>query len=246
MVQETGPTACVELGSWPGDHAGLAQVLARCADRENVRASRAYIAGLGTTTVLVAGAVLLLVVLSALFAFRGWSAGAAGEKIAALIVGDPSEPRRLEQAPPRALRGPAAVAAPPSPARRRPATVGRRAKTPAAGGESQGGGTGTTGGDGGPPRDQRTGSGGADVEIAPPTVGAPDPPFERAPAVPVPRSPRRPDGLSGLSGGVGDLTEGLTGGLGQTVGGLNPRLGGTITDLGQGVSDLVGGLGASG
>lgn len=210
-----------------------------------MRASRAYLAGLGTTTVLVAGAVLLLVVASAFFAFQGWSPGAAGERIAALIVGDPPTSLNLEEPLQTALAAPGATTAAPAP--RRSAAASARGEVPAASDGPEAGGAGTVGGDGGTAGEQRTGTGGRDVESAPRTVGAPEPRLEGRLPPPVPPAsggPVRLDGLSELAVDVGDLGEGLTGGLGSTVGSVEPGFGEAITDAGRGLSDLVGSLGA--
>lgn len=46
-----------------------------------MRARAAYISSFGTTTILVAGAVLLLAVVSAIVAFHGWPSGAAAKAV---------------------------------------------------------------------------------------------------------------------------------------------------------------------
>src|ERR687893_1741403 len=57
-----------------------------------MRASRAYIAGFGTTGVLVGSALLLLVVVSTLVAFQGWPGTGFADDIGSLVV---DEPERL-------------------------------------------------------------------------------------------------------------------------------------------------------
>src|SRR3954452_22136014 len=73
-----------------------------------MRATRAYIASLGTTGVLVASSALLLVVVSALVAFNAWPGGDPIGGLKGLVVGN-NEPA-LEPA------GPARVAADAAPA----------------------------------------------------------------------------------------------------------------------------------
>lgn len=53
-----------------------------------MRASKAYIAGIGTTGVLVGSALLLLVVVSTLVAFQGWPGG-LDDDIESLVVDKP-------------------------------------------------------------------------------------------------------------------------------------------------------------
>jgi hypothetical protein len=65
-----------------------------------VTASRAYIAGIGTTGVLIGFALLMLAVVSALVAFRGWPGDAVMDGAGAVTVGGESrlveiEPVRL-------------------------------------------------------------------------------------------------------------------------------------------------------
>ena len=66
-----------------------------------MRAYRAYIAGVGTTGVLVASAVLLFAVVSTLVAFRGWPGSDLTDDMSNLVV---DEPKRL------AVDGPVQVA----------------------------------------------------------------------------------------------------------------------------------------
>src|SRR3954453_9999965 len=84
----------------------------RCRDRrwvpQPMRATRAYIASLGTTGVLVASSALLLVVVSGLVAFNAWPGGDPIGGIKGLVV-DKHEPSVQ-------LTGPARVAADAAPA----------------------------------------------------------------------------------------------------------------------------------
>src|SRR3954453_17003667 len=84
----------------------------RCRDVDGVpqpmRATRAYIASLGTTGVLVASSALLLVVVSALVAFNAWPGGDPISGLKGLVVND--DRSQLE------LTGPARAAADAAPA----------------------------------------------------------------------------------------------------------------------------------
>src|SRR3954471_14171962 len=73
-----------------------------------MRATRAYIASLGTTGVLVASSALLLVVVSALVAFHAWPGGDPIAGLKGLVVND--DQSQLE------LTGPARAAADAAPA----------------------------------------------------------------------------------------------------------------------------------
>src|SRR3954454_5609857 len=84
----------------------------RCRDRrwvpQPMRATRAYIASVGTTGVLVASSALLLVVVSALVAFNAWPGGDPIGGIKGLVVD--------ARGPSAELTGPARVAADAAPA----------------------------------------------------------------------------------------------------------------------------------
>lgn len=201
-----------------------------------MRTSRAYIAGFGTTTVLVASALLLLAVVSALVAFRGWPGTNLAENIGSLVV---DEPERLPVDPPlqvalSASPAAAAVAGAPAP------------------GSAAAGGAGTDDGSdsGGAPGPFLGPQGGANFRAREPTRAPPPPPLQVEDA---PRPDLRPAGLLPetpltpqvvrLTDGLGDTTQGLTDGLGGTVGGLNPQLGQTVIDTGRALSDLLRALG---
>ena len=94
-----------------------------------MRASRAYIAGFGTTTVLVASALLLLAVVSAIVAFRGWPDTGFAENVGSVFV---DEAPRVEVDGPVQLAqnaSPAAAAVADSPA---PGTAAAGGPTPGA------------------------------------------------------------------------------------------------------------------
>src|ERR1700704_4443135 len=123
-----------------------------------MRATRAYIASLGTAGVLVASSALLLVVVSALMAFNAWPGGDPMGGLKGLVVGN-HEPSLQLTGPARvaADAAPAAAsvaAAPPPPGVAPPPPAGPAAPAPAAGGRTTpvpGNGGGSTGGETSPP-----------------------------------------------------------------------------------------------
>jgi hypothetical protein len=196
-----------------------------------LRASRAYIAGLGTTGVLIASGLLLLVVVSTIVAFNGWPGQALVKDLESLMLGDDK--------PALTLSGPAQVAADAAPAAAAVATT-------AAPGSAAAAPTGTSVAPGTDPLTITPGAGGGQGQD---------------PGIIVPTdTPLPPNGIPGGSGGgqaapglpgevqnltnnLGRTTEGVTGALGDTVGQVNPQLGETVTETGQSLSDLVQGLG---
>ena len=73
-----------------------------------MRTSRAYLASLGTTGVLIASGILLLVVVSALVAFRGWPGADLVDDVESLFVDDDSA---LSVSGPEAVAADSALAA---------------------------------------------------------------------------------------------------------------------------------------
>jgi hypothetical protein len=66
-----------------------------------VRATKAYIASLGTTGVLLAASILMLAVVSAVVAFDGWPNGQVSTRVATLTLSDQVTPIRVTAAAPR-------------------------------------------------------------------------------------------------------------------------------------------------
>lgn len=187
-----------------------------------VRASRAYIAGFGTSAVLVAATLLLFVVVSALVAFKAWPGSGLADAVSGLVAGDgrpglivdgPTQVA-LDAAPAAAAVGAAAVPGPPAGG----GVAGVAASSPAA--------PPVTSGGGGAPRSVIGGSRGTQVVAG----GGPS------------QAPSQPTSGGSPVDGVGGTTEALTVGVGRTVGGLSPELGQTVTDTGKALSDLVQGL----
>ena len=195
-----------------------------------MRADRAYIAGLGTTGVLVASAVLLLAVVSTLVAFRGWPGSDAAEDTGNLIVGE-SE-RAL------VVRGPARIAREAAPAAGAVAETAAPGTAAAASARAPRTAAGPTRPEGGrrPP-----------VELPPcrrctPELPEPERPRPPDPPDPPPETPVAAE-LQRLTSGLGATTQGVTDGLGQTVGTLSPPLGQTLIDTGQVLAELLRALG---
>ena len=212
-----------------------------------MRATKAYIASLGTTGVLLASALSLLAIVGAIVAFNGWPTGGVGDDIRRLVVGDEEASSLSPGAVSAAVDSASATAdgvvtdeplgpdvdavvadfVPPSSLG--PSTPGG---TPDGGAPGPGapdvGGPGT-----GAPTTGAPGGGGTGVEPVDQIVGS-------LPSVP------------GLNPSNGTLlsTEPLTNGLSDTVNGTTDRLGGavggplgqTVDQAGDNLTDLVRGL----
>lgn len=187
-----------------------------------MRATKAYIASLGTTGLLLAFSASLLVLVGTLFAFNAWPGAEIRDAVDSVILDDADESFGVAgpaQVALDAAPAAAAVASAPGPGSAALAegggsgsgTIGGDTlRTDTGGGGGQGGfggGGGTTrGGDGGgggvtPARD--------DIDTA-----------------------RETDGLANSTGEV-------TGGLGDTVGGVSPGLGDAVSETGESLSDIV-------
>lgn len=192
-----------------------------------MRAPKAYIAGFGTTTVLVSSALLLLAVVSALVAFKGWPGAGAAEDVANLVVEDTKSVDEPVQVALNASPAVAAVASVPAPGT---AAAGAGAVTPAGSLDARVP-AGIIGGGGGL-RDvpQVAGDPGAPLPTSEPSGGL-------LPETPVSGEVRR------LTDGLGDTTQGLTGDLGNAVRPLNPGAGQLLTNAGGALSELLRDLG---
>jgi hypothetical protein len=200
-----------------------------------MRATRAYLASLGTTGLLVLSSVLLLVLGSTLVAFEGWPGGSESEGPESVVV-------QTAQVEPEPGTGPEQVAQVAAPAAESVAAAAPEppAEAPAAGvldGDAEGDGPGS------PPRD---------VDGTPqPSPGPPNDPGDAPPpdrsnpsdpgGVPLPGGGNVfPPGDATLVDGLADGLENTTTYLGQdVVGQLSPDLGTLLTQAGQGLTDLV-------
>jgi hypothetical protein len=189
--------------------------------------------------VLVASSLLLLAVVSAIVAFRGWPDTGFAENVGSVFV---------DEAPRVEVDGPVQLAQNASPA------AAAVADTPAPGTAAAGGPT------------PRAPLGSVDVRSLPvargPAIGVPvgggggnfrddgvppptpdtSPPTDLPQSGLLPVTPISPQ-VNQITQGLGDTTQRLTDGLGGTVGELNPQLGQTLTDTGRVLSELVRGLG---
>jgi len=203
-----------------------------------MRASRAYIAGFGTTSVLVSSVLLLLAVVSAIVAFETWPHTGISEDIRSLVVNEPDR-EDVESPLQVALNAPsaaAAVAGSPTPG------------TAAAGGASAPGAVARRA----PslevplPPDRDGGANLRDLDPAPTGPVANSPPSsplaEALSGGILPDTPLSPR-VNRLTENLGYTTQGLTDGLGGTVGRINPQLGQTVTNTGRLLSELLRGLG---
>jgi hypothetical protein len=215
-----------------------------------MRATKAYIAGLGTTGILITCFLLLLAVGSALVAFQGWPGAAAGDGLERVVVKNQAERSAAASASrdePAALRGEPA----PEPGvegagqrsvagvrhgsarRARQSRVDEPAPAPA-----PGDGSSRAPGEAGPGAgDARSGGGdaakGTQVPAAAPDIGDS---VERA-------TGGLGDTAQGTTGALGDGVRGATGGLGDPVGGVSPGLGETVTGTGDAAGQVVDGAG---
>jgi hypothetical protein len=202
-----------------------------------MRPNRAYIASLGTTTVMIASAVLLLAVVSTLVAFNGWPGAGIARDVGSLVVKEPDASVRVTGPAALvadALPGAADVASEPL-----PAGAAAAAAAPAPAGTNAGA-LPVAG----------LGEGGGEVTPTPPSITngpvVPEAPADRPSAAGLPAL--LPDnsagrGVSGLTNTLGDTTQGVGGTLGDTVGVLSPELGNTVTQAGDVLADLLRQLG---
>lgn len=209
-----------------------------------MRASRTYIAGLGATGVLIAASVVLLLVVSGLVAFRGWSDGGVGNDVGSVVMEDDK--------PSMAFKGPKQVAA--------AATEGSGSVSgvSAAGAAANAAGAVSAA----EPADAGVVSAAepaGGVEVAGDAFTGPS--SSASQTLQLPQDGTANSNMGGdqvtllsvlddaggnvggvvqsLAGGLGDTTGALTYELGERVGELNEPLGMTIRDTGVGVSDLL-------
>ena len=182
-----------------------------------MKASRTYIAGLGTTGVLLAAAVALLFFVGALVGFDRWPGGNLGERVERVEVRPGEEAIGLADALPTAVPAPAAAGV-------IPVTIA----APAAPGAAPGnGGAPAVLGD----RDQGSAPTGPAPSAPGPAPGVP-PVNPAAPAI----EPPDPEAARNL---VADTTQRATGELGAAVGAVSPEAGALIGGIGGGLADQL-------
>ena len=187
-----------------------------------MRATRAYIASLGTTGLLLAFSASLLVVVGTLFAFNAWPGAEIRDTVDSLLVDD--EEKRF------GVAGPAQVALDSAPAALAVASA------PAGGVLTADGGVAAPGAAGGGSLPPGTPGGGVDGTLVDGTTPGGGGGGGGGGVVPADGSPI--DTGAGTNQ-LADTTEGVTRGLGDTVGGVSPELGNTVTETGQALSDIV-------
>lgn len=185
-----------------------------------MKATKAYIASLGTTGVLLAASILMLAVVSAVVAFDRWPGDKYSNDVQTLVLTDKAPPIRVS----------ARSAAPSATASRAPA-VALRAVTPRI--------TPDVGGVGG----ERFSGGSA------PSAGAPANPLPAVPqdpakalqpvqdtATPIFDSISNPGTTAGQ---IADGTQAVTDAAGVSVGRVSPDVGSAVTTGGQTVSQAI-------
>lgn len=182
-----------------------------------MRASKAYIAGLGTTGVLLAASVALLFFVGALVGFDRWPGGNLGERVERVELRPGEQPIGLADA---VAPGPAAPAA----AGALPVAVAAPAPAPPA--VTLPGLPGAAPTPGGP-------GGGTPAAPAPP-AGGPVTPVDD-PDVP-PLDPREPGTARDV---VADTTQRATAELGTAIGRVSPEAGELIGGIGGGLADQL-------
>jgi hypothetical protein len=185
-----------------------------------MRATKAYIASLGTTGLLLAFSASLLVLVGTLFAFDAWPGADIRDAVESVLVDD-------DEGDTARVSGPEQVALDAAPAA---VAVANRTGPGAAGGGGGagggfgGGGGGTTPGTGGGGFGDGGGTGGGGGALTDGGTSLPS-----APSV---------DSGQGTNQ-VADSTEQVTGDLGDSVGQVSPELGDTVSETGESLSDIV-------
>lgn len=210
-----------------------------------MRVTRAYLASLGTTGLLLLAAFAVLIAASALIAFNGWPGDEAPEQATPVLV-DPGRDTL-------AGGGPGDVAAEAAEVADDVALL-----TPSAPGEGgSGDGDGQTPGPGGPPgggAPDRTREGPGPAPDAPqqptdsPPGGGGQPEPEDRGGIELPGGGTLlPQGDVSLTDGLADGLESTTSFLGdETVEPISAGLGSLVTDTGEALTDLVRGLDGTG
>jgi hypothetical protein len=176
-----------------------------------MRATRAYIFSLGTTSLLVASSFLILIVVSTIVAFDGWPGSGIADRIERIVVGDDEGPSRIS--------GPALVAVDAAPA------AAAVAATPAP--TAPAGAPGAPGAGGGPVAGVPTPGGGGGTTPAPAAGGGGG------------TTGGGGGGGGSLTDDLSNTTRETTDGVGKTVSPVSPELGKTVSDTGKALSDIV-------
>jgi hypothetical protein len=186
-----------------------------------MRATKAYIASLGTTGLLLAFSASLLVLVGTLFAFDAWPGAQLRDAVDSVLVDDDDSPLRLA--------GPEQVALDAAPAAVAVAALTDGSGVPGSA-DSGPGGSGFGGGDTTDTPGGGFGGGGTGDGTTSPVDGG----------TPVPGDQSIDSGRG--TNQLADNTEQLTSNLGNTVGQVSPELGDTVSETGEALSDIVRGL----
>ena len=204
-----------------------------------VKDPRAYLKGLGTTSLVVTGALLVLVTVSALVAFSDWSLVDPTNDVDELLLKDAPSAGQPEGAlASDAVAAQAAAAAAPASGVGNRAGIRTRARS----------GTGSGDGFGGPADGRSRPRTGPDLRGGGPFrrrgVPQPVPAGDSAPSQAPPASEGRGP-VHDITKDVADTTEDLTGELGGAVGDVSPDLGDAVGGAGGVLGDTVRGVGGS-
>jgi hypothetical protein len=199
--------------------------MAFAGERFAMRATKAYIASLGTTGLLLAFSASLLLLVGTLFAFNAWPGAEIRDAVESVLVDDGDDSVRVA--------GPEQVALDASPAALAVASAPAGSTAPGAAGGTGFGDAGGIGGGTGPGTPGGDFVGGGDGGGGP--TGGVTPPTTAGPALPSSPTVDTGSGTNQLA----DSTEQVTNNLGNTVGQVNPQLGNTVTETGQALSDIV-------
>jgi hypothetical protein len=215
-----------------------------------VKASRAYIAGLGTSGVLIACFLLLLMVGSAIVAFQGAPGQASNDGLDRLDVSQGSRQSTMASRAPRsdghrgsdaaAHRGDRSRAGVTRGARR--ARIGAGPAAGAGGVEGERASGGLTGGGAGGVAPAGSSAAGGQGEASPDGDGR-----DGAPRRPAVQPPAQGDGsptsgpgpASVVTGGLAGAVENTTDGVGETVGRVAPPLQAPVQQTGQALGGVV-------
>ena len=180
-----------------------------------MRATKAYIASLGTTGVLLGASILMLVVVSAVVAFDGWPSGTVSTRVHTLVLADTPAPIRVS----------ATATVPRSAAARALAAV--RAGGPRATNAPKVAGRHFSGGRPGSPVTTPNGAAQPAMPVKTP-VNLPPPP-----AIDIGGAPGT------VRSQVADQTQALTNSAGGSAGKISPQMGQAVTDAGDQAADAL-------
>ncbi|MEA2425361.1 MAG: hypothetical protein QOH13_1771 [Thermoleophilaceae bacterium] len=186
-----------------------------------MRATKAYIASLGTTGVLLGASLLMLAVVSAVVAFDRWPNGNVSTRVQTLVLADRPAPIRVSAS---------AIGASATPALR---ALGVTGAPRAAGGAPNAAVRPFSPGRGGSPAAQPPASN--PLRTLPPAVAGPLEPVQQT-------GNQIIDSISNpgtTAGAVADGAQGVTDAAGVSVGRINPQLGGTVAGAGQTAAQTV-------